>query len=729
MSSFFRSPDETASCSSSSSSSGDSNEFTQEQCPKRKKASEQDQEQQRHDSHHQASLLGLSGLNRVSTISTDVTNEDLQVRPRPEPTTRNAQYHKDLMIHALLEEKCQREAAEHLAKDKDDPEVQALAALNYQALSRNLADPLDIDPELQSDGMRSTRVAVQQGLRALSQQYMASSSEATPNESRALVSTVLSGTGLVNSFRNLLRSPMGSRLSLPSPKSNAALPAVPTAFHAFMDPHPVLDAPRYSREFHEVCLVGKGGYGKVYKVLHKVDGAHYAIKRIPLSPGRMKKIEEGGVQELDCILEEARTLARLEHRNIVRYHHAWLDFSSATTSTSPTAIVPSDMLLEAPPVATDHILSLNTHHDNEDGQPPPDPTTNLIYDVVFEDSDHDLRRYSDNGTDAEDKSDSIDLCIHYSGKKNRRQSHATLSSMYSKKSSIQGVGEEDDDEIETIPRDSHAFSNESSSIFDPSMFSQSDVPVSHKYRNTLGPLITLNIQMSFHPITLAGYLCSDVRSSPLSSVTPALVIEDVADLRHCFHPRISLQILQKLCKGVQYLHDQGVLHRDLKPANVFLSIFSSKNRQAGCVNIFSCKQCGYGEQEPMYLNPRIGDFGLVTKLAQPDTVQPPILPKAVGTEFYRPSASPGVANEKLDVFALGVVAFELLRKFDTSMERYTLLRELKLENLPSGFATAIGECGADIEALIKGMICADETKRLTCKEVKEKLATIIEALA
>ena len=142
--------------------------------------------------------------------------------------------------------------------------------------------------------------------------------------------------------------------------------------------------------------------------------------------------------------------------------------------------------------------------------------------------------------------------------------------------------------------------------------------------------------------------------------------EDIAKLRHCFHPKISLQILQKILKGVQYLHVQNVVHRDLKPANVFLSIYQSSFRPSGCVDISTCKECGWREQKFVYVNPRIGDFGLVTTLAQPDALPPQVASRAVGTEFYRPPVSSGISSEKLDVFALGVIAFELLHRFDTS---------------------------------------------------------------
>lgn len=49
----------------------------------------------------------------------------------------------------------------------------------------------------------------------------------------------------------------------------------------------------------------------------------------------------------------------------------------------------------------------------------------------------------------------------------------------------------------------------------------------------------------------------------------------------------------------------------------------------------------------------------------------------VGTEFYRPPVCSGLANEKLDVFALGVIAFELLWRFETRKLSFSALVELR----------------------------------------------------
>lgn len=36
---------------------------------------------------------------------------------------------------------------------------------------------------------------------------------------------------------------------------------------------------RYHKEFHEMCLIGSGEFGSVYKCINRLDGLAYAIKK------------------------------------------------------------------------------------------------------------------------------------------------------------------------------------------------------------------------------------------------------------------------------------------------------------------------------------------------------------------------------------------------------------------------------------------------------------------
>jgi serine/threonine protein kinase len=61
-------------------------------------------------------------------------------------------------------------------------------------------------------------------------------------------------------------------------------------------------------------LIGKGGFGKVYKHFYDLDGKVYAIKKILLTQ-----------QSANNALKEIRVLSGLNHIHIVRYFTSWID--------------------------------------------------------------------------------------------------------------------------------------------------------------------------------------------------------------------------------------------------------------------------------------------------------------------------------------------------------------------------------------------------------------------
>ena len=115
------------------------------------------------------------------------------------------------------------------------------------------------------------------------------------------------------------------------------------------------------------------------------------------------------------------------------------------------------------------------------------------------------------------------------------------------------------------------------------------------------------------------------------------------------------------------------MHRDLKPSNIFFSL-------EGQV--------------------KVGDFGLVTGSAFANFGSSYLALKSlgddhkqhtgnIGTHFYiSPEQLSGTKyNNKVDIFALGVIFFELLYPFSTQMERVKELDNLRNQKFPPRFKT------------------------------------------
>jgi eukaryotic-like serine/threonine-protein kinase len=113
--------------------------------------------------------------------------------------------------------------------------------------------------------------------------------------------------------------------------------------------------------------------------------------------------------------------------------------------------------------------------------------------------------------------------------------------------------------------------------------------------------------------------------------------------RHCHSHDLSLEqrlrLFVRVCQGVQHAHHRGIIHRDLKPANIMVSLVDG-------VSI-----------------PKVIDFGVATSLREHKDGKAH-RPMQVGTPAYmspeQQSNRPGSVSIGSDVYALGVILFELL---------------------------------------------------------------------
>ncbi|MFN0126856.1 MAG: protein kinase domain-containing protein [Verrucomicrobiales bacterium] len=101
-------------------------------------------------------------------------------------------------------------------------------------------------------------------------------------------------------------------------------------------------------------------------------------------------------------------------------------------------------------------------------------------------------------------------------------------------------------------------------------------------------------------------------------------------------PEEAFAIIPKICEALQFAHEEGIVHRDIKPENILLD---SRGRL------------------------KIADFGIAKMVGQQEAITLTGPRHALGTPHYMAPEqfeSPGQVDHRVDIYALGVVFYEML---------------------------------------------------------------------
>lgn len=80
----------------------------------------------------------------------------------------------------------------------------------------------------------------------------------------------------------------------------------------------LLENDRFTKQFQTLGIIGRGGFGVVYKVKHYIDGSIYALKKVKLHLGYNESLQNHKV------FREIQALRNIDPTNILRYYGCWV---------------------------------------------------------------------------------------------------------------------------------------------------------------------------------------------------------------------------------------------------------------------------------------------------------------------------------------------------------------------------------------------------------------------
>ncbi|ODV82087.1 Serine/threonine-protein kinase [Suhomyces tanzawaensis NRRL Y-17324] len=129
------------------------------------------------------------------------------------------------------------------------------------------------------------------------------------------------------------------------------------------------------------------------------------------------------------------------------------------------------------------------------------------------------------------------------------------------------------------------------------------------------------------------------------------------------------RLFRQILEAVSYIHGEGFIHRDLKPMNIFID--KSNNVKVGDFGLAKNSQFASVVLTNNQVNSTNKDYSTI-----------------VGTLFYTAKeVATGDYDEKVDMYSLGIILFEMCYSLSTGMERAMILNNLRLQSVdfPSNF--------------------------------------------
>mmetsp|Transcript_6467 Transcript_6467/g.15992 ORF Transcript_6467/g.15992 Transcript_6467/m.15992 type:complete len:1564 (-) Transcript_6467:79-4770(-) len=538
--------------------------------------------------------------------------------------------------------------------------------------------------------------------------------------------------------------------------SNPMLTVEATESYSLIDGTiPLIQYTRYASEFEEIGALGKGGFGSVFQCRNALDKREYAIKKVLIRKDS-KLPQSHFTKRLKRTLREVKSLASLDHSNIVRYYTAWLELEQINdqnliNNLSQGALSGSDYYLMSStgtsqvkgselgvdnsrstrfplwksktnstnrfgfgrglPSVSDYSFSSPSYDSDDstdDHHIPGIPEALDDYGFIFDRSGTECEpscKAIERSSVAETKLNveesteqhSVTIIDGYSHRskaivKNSISFQSNTSSNSSIKESTSGWSQESRNQSDEAREENNPTSKKGEPI-------EAAPHVSQRY--------ILYIQMQFcSQKTLADFLSNEkIRKGPSESSIGNVDIP------------YALSLFLQTCQGVQHVHSQGLIHRDLKPNNIFID-------DTGAVKVgdFGLSR----ESSDSSVN---GIEGEVSVMAESTLDYNADITAGVGTRSYAsPEQIKGGTDydSSTDIYSLGIILFELCYPMYTGMERNIVLSKLRNHIVPDQWNETVAVDFPKLHSLLLSMISNTPGDRPTAQAVVETIQSILE---
>ncbi|NXN35982.1 E2AK1 kinase, partial [Rhinoptilus africanus] len=413
---------------------------------------------------------------------------------------------------------------------------------------------------------------------------------------------------------------------------------------------------RYLNEFDEVARLGKGGYGKVYKVRNKLDGQFYAIKKINIKKATRR----------DCmkVLREVKVLAGLQHPNIVGYHTAWMEQVQTVRPKGKRSYLSfhpiGKTIMELQPLS----LEQESGNDRCHIQSVESDSSIIFADLTSQEkSSCDSTSLRNLDGELVQNMDVRNDFTNSNSKEHMKPNKCELS-IGLQEDSVSGVSSRSTNVNDHSARGPHSSLDQDASTGSKSCTeecSKNDVALCEEFEVEYH--LMLHIQMQLCEISLWDWIVD--RNKRCNERT-----EETSSPYHLVDVRWTMKIFQELLEGVCYIHSMGVMHRDIKPRNIFL--YGSDHRvKIGDFGL-ACKDLLWDDADQWFKTERINGLTHTS---------------GVGTCLYAsPEQMQGSHYDfKSDMYSMGVILLELFQPFGTEMERTEVLTHLRNGQIPHTF--------------------------------------------